>query len=525
MKPKNLYLISFIEGGVVMVTELAGAKILTPFFGASLYSWASTLSITLFALMTGYYTGGYVTTKSRFASSNQIIWVFLVSGLSVLIMPTIATFIMQKTISFSFFSGLIISELLFLFFPIFLMGMISPLIIFQITKKAELSGRSAGNIYAISTSGGILFTLVFGFIVIPNYGISLPLRILGLSVAALATVFLIKDKLSAKKFPQALFLILLVAGISFNKSRPSIPLKDNMKLLEYSEGLLGELKVTNEHVYGNDGSPTTVLKLRVNNIPQNYVFANLPTQSLFPYVNFTRQLLKHFPKKESALLIGLGAGSLFKVLKDQYAYVETVEIDKRIYDFGVKYFGMLEHKEHFITDGRYYINSTKKKYDLIIVDVIIGESIPAQLITLESFRQIYKLLNTNGTLIIEHGGVKGFTENAFVPSIYKTLTATGFQVNLFNPLLSEKIGDVMFVATKNPLDVSKISLLPDVLIKGGALLQYTLPITLFDYKSSNILTDDKNNLDVLLKSHYFEIRKSIRKELASFKSKKSDRPF
>jgi len=27
-----LYLISFIEGGVVMVTELAGARILAPFF-------------------------------------------------------------------------------------------------------------------------------------------------------------------------------------------------------------------------------------------------------------------------------------------------------------------------------------------------------------------------------------------------------------------------------------------------------------------------------------------------------------
>ena len=58
-----------------MVTEIAGAKILTPFFGASLYSWASTLSITLCALMTGYYFGGYVTTRPRFSSSDRIIWV------------------------------------------------------------------------------------------------------------------------------------------------------------------------------------------------------------------------------------------------------------------------------------------------------------------------------------------------------------------------------------------------------------------------------------------------------------------
>ena len=520
MKPKNLYFISFIEGGVVMVTELAGAKILTPFFGASLYSWASTLSITLFALMTGYYAGGYATTKPAFSSSTKIIWVFLFSGLSVLLMPSVGHFIMQRTISFSFFTGLIVSELLFLFLPIFLMGMISPLIIFQITKKAEQSGRSAGNIYAISTSGGILFTLVFGFLIIPHYGITFPLMLLGLAVCILAVIFLLKDKIGSKKLPQALVITLIIVGISFNKSKPSVLLKPNMNLLAHSEGLLGELKVVDELVYGSDGVPTKIRKLRVNNIQQNYVFVDLPTQSLFPYVNFTRQLLKHIPQKESALLIGLGAGSLYKVLHDEYKYVESVEIDQRIYDFGVQYFGMPEHKEHFITDGRYFINSTKKKYDLIILDVIIGESVPAQLVTLESFQQIYKLLNAEGTLIIEYGGVNGFRENVFIPSIYKTLQAAGFQVNLFNPLLSQKFGDVMFMATKNKFEISNISVSDDVLIKAAPLKNYSLPINTFDFKQSNVLTDDLNNIDVLLKAHYFEIRKTIRKELASFKHKK-----
>lgn len=70
---KYLYFMSFIEGGVVMVAEIAGAKLLTPYFGASLYSWASTLSITLLALMTGYYFGGFVTTKPKFLSMIKMI--------------------------------------------------------------------------------------------------------------------------------------------------------------------------------------------------------------------------------------------------------------------------------------------------------------------------------------------------------------------------------------------------------------------------------------------------------------------
>src|SRR5687767_7540672 len=135
MRLRYLYLISFIEGGVVMVTEIAGARLLAPFFGASLYSWIATLSVTLFALMTGYYFGGYATTKPKYTSADKVIWVFFLSGLAVLLMPSLGHLIMQRTISFSFFAGLMISELLFLFPPIFLMGMISPMIIFQITKK------------------------------------------------------------------------------------------------------------------------------------------------------------------------------------------------------------------------------------------------------------------------------------------------------------------------------------------------------------------------------------------------------
>jgi len=518
IKLRQLYCISFIEGGVVMVTELAGAKLLTPFFGASLYSWASTLSITLLALMAGYYFGGYVTTKPRFSSSDKIVWVFLLSGLLVLLMPFLGHFIMQRTISFSFFVGLVLSQLFFLFFPIFLMGMISPMIIFQVTKKAELSGRSAGNIYAISTSGGILFTMIFGFVIIPDYGISMPVKLLGLAVCALALIFLLKEKLTVKKVPLALALILITAAVSFNQASPgSFSPLAKTTMLNYSEGLLGELKVMDQVGFSPNGEPVTIRKLKVNNIQQNYVFTKMPTQSLLYYVNFTKQLVKFAPRKQTGLLIGLGAGSLFKILYDQGIQVETVEIDRRIYDIGIKYFEM---PEHFctITDGRYFINVTKKKYDLIILDVIIGESVPGQLITLESFKRLGELLNPGGTLIIEHGGVNSFAGNAFVPSIAKTLNAAGFQVSIFNPLLSDQFGDVMFMATKEKFDVSKYTVQPDVLIKAGPLSSYVLSLDNFDTADAVVLTDDNNKIDMLLKSHYLEVRKGIRKELAKMKS-------
>lgn len=501
-----------------MVTELAGARLLTPFFGASLYSWAATLSITLLALMSGYYFGGYVTTKPRYNSAVRITSVFICSGLAVLLMPAVGRFIMQRTIGFSFFPGLIISELLFLFPPIFLMGMISPMIIFQITTTAEQSGRSAGNIYAISTFGGILFTLLFGFFIIPYYGISLPVRLLGLIVILIGTGVLLKGKLAGKRVPLLLAVGLVGSVTAFSGSgagQPASP--SNKRLVAFSEGLMGELKVTDELMQGPDGKPVKIRKLRTNNIQQNFVFTDMPKQSLMFYVNFSRQLLRLVPEKRSALLVGLGAGSMYNVLRDQGAAVESVEIDQRIYDMGVNYFGMMPHRENAITDGRYFINTTKKTYDLIFLDVIIGESVPAQLVTLESFKRCFAILSDKGTLVIEHGGISGFSSNAFVPSISKTLQAAGFYVHTFNPMRSKERGDIVFLATKAPFDISRLRIGSDVSIQEGPLREYELPASCFNEAAAMVMTDDENQIDVMLKSHYFGVRKGIRRELAQKK--------
>ena len=59
----TLLLIAFFEGAAVMACELFGAKMIAPFFGTTIYSWAGVLAITLFALASVYYLGGMLTSK------------------------------------------------------------------------------------------------------------------------------------------------------------------------------------------------------------------------------------------------------------------------------------------------------------------------------------------------------------------------------------------------------------------------------------------------------------------------------
>ncbi|TXK75782.1 hypothetical protein FT986_09765 [Mesonia sp. K4-1] len=508
-----LYLVSFIEGGVVMVTELAGARILAPYFGSSLYSWASTLSITLLALMTGYYFGGYATTKKKLSSQKAIFIVFLLSGILVLILPSLGRAVMSETINLSFFTGIIISQLVFLFPPIFLMGMMSPMIIYQINQSTKQAGRSAGNIYAISTFGGILFTLVFGFTIIPNYGITLPVIILGVSVTLLSVLLLLKHRVS---IPITILLAVIIlsqfrqAYVSYTEFSPA--LHQTERLVEYSEGLLGEIAITNQKMKSPDGKPFYGRILKVNNVMQNQAVSDYPKASLIYYVNFIRNLVGQLPKKKTALIIGLGAGNIYSDMQLYNIDVETVEIDKRIYDYGVKYFEMEAHPEKsHITDGRYFVNTSNKKYDIIVLDVIVGENVAKQLVTLESFKKIYNMLPENGSLIIEHGGIQDFSKNQFVPSLHKTLKEVGFNISMFNPIQANnnKYGDVLFVATKGKLDKNNIFIAKDILLSEGPITDYEVSLTDFKkIKETPILTDNKNKTDLLLKEHYLNIREN-----------------
>src|SRR5262245_57327626 len=54
------YAILFISGGAVLALELLASRVMTPYFGVSLYIWTGILSITLVALALGYWGGGRI---------------------------------------------------------------------------------------------------------------------------------------------------------------------------------------------------------------------------------------------------------------------------------------------------------------------------------------------------------------------------------------------------------------------------------------------------------------------------------
>ncbi|HXC04499.1 MAG TPA: fused MFS/spermidine synthase, partial [Bacteroidia bacterium] len=259
--PSFYYLLSFIEGAAVMAAELLGAKMLAPYFGSSLYVWATVMAITLGGLAMGYFCGGILSYKSK--KSNLLFYVMFGASILVMCMPFTSKLILNLIGAHALLPSVILSSCIFLLPPIFMMGMVSPIIIRSITTNIEHAGRSAGAIYAISTVGGICSTFLTGFWIIPTFGLLKPCIVTGIILGILPAVMLLK---SSK--PTVLFFLLVSVWTLFRSFSVDAP--SGLSIPYSSEGLLGQVMVVDypgQNPYGTQYGTNRVLF--VNRITQS----------------------------------------------------------------------------------------------------------------------------------------------------------------------------------------------------------------------------------------------------------------
>ncbi|MGE0560801.1 MAG: fused MFS/spermidine synthase [Flavobacteriales bacterium] len=485
---KQLFLLAFIEGGAVMCVELCGAKILSPYFGTSIYVWAAVLGITLTALMVGYYLGGYLSTKNK--SVAFICWVMLVAGCLVTLTPLISKAVLSVTIQLNLLTGTVISLFSFLFFPLVLFGATSPLIINFLTQQKDDSGKSSGTVYAVSTFGGIITTFFVGFYLLPEFGIAKTLYGYGLLVVCYSILLL----LLIKSFNYKTLIFLILALISYD-FKP----KTNQEIIYQSDGILGELKVV-DRVY-NDSK--VYRELMVNNISQTIMDKNNPEKSYWQYVDLLTYNINSYSDSKQTLLLGLGGGTLYKQLIKSGLEVDVVEIDQRIEDVAKQYFFIDKMLNVVVDDARHYINTTTKKYDVIIYDLYHSETPPVHLMTSEAFSEIKQKLNKGGLLVVNFYGFLKDKKGLAARSIYKTIVEEGFKVDLYATEGEENRRNLLFICGKDELQ------------RTSPIIHKKIESTDFDWNNAIVLMDDKP----LLEHIYLEAALSWRKDYNEINAK------
>lgn len=501
MLRKFLFFLSFLEGSAVMACELLGAKMIAPFFGGSMYVWAAVLGITLFALMSGYYLGGYI--SERIKRPNLVYWVLIIAGLFLMIMPYTSVWVMELTIDMDIRWGATSSLLVFMFPPLLFMGMTSPILINMINQKVDSTGRSAGSIYAISTLGGILATFLVGFYLLPEFGIKWPCFVFGILLILFPLIALLK-----KKSYKALTVLIPILLMGFVNSQEVKKESKSIKLQYSSEGIMGQIRVFDMPFRTFSRGWKNARVLMVNNTAQTLMDLDNPEYDVWDWSYYFPTAASILPEGSDALLLGLGGGTLVQQFKRLNFNLDVVEIDQRIKDVAIDYFHVDPKTNIMIDDARHYINTNKKKYDIVTLDLFLNETPPSHVLTKESFEKIKSFLNPDGLVMMNFYGYLSGEIGRASRCVHNTFEAAGFHVELFVTPGTEDSRNLIFLASHKPLDFSNTNYAEPELPVLKDITKHFVDKDLIKFSDGEVLTDQIPRLDKTYLKAAVEWRKS-----------------
>jgi MFS family permease len=181
-----------------MAIELLGGRLLSPYFGSSVYVWGSIITVFMIALALGYLSGGKLSTRNPNAFTFSMFYLY--AAIAILPIIFLADMFMNQVflvIEDPRYGSLVAAMLLF-FIPICILGMVAPYSVRLLVKTEEHSGHMAGLLYFVSTLGSALGTLATSFYLVLYFEVNQILwALLGaLLISGLAMMLLQKISIS-----------------------------------------------------------------------------------------------------------------------------------------------------------------------------------------------------------------------------------------------------------------------------------------------------------------------------------------
>jgi spermidine synthase len=151
------------------------------------------------------------------------------------------------------------------------------------------------------------------------------------------------------------------------------------------------------------------------------------------------------PRPQSVLIVGLGGGTLPRVLRQLLpdTRIDVVEIDPAVERVASRYFGFTtSDKTHVIeSDGRVYVKRALRgtqRYDLIMLDAFDHEYIPEHLLTQEFLQEVKSLLAPGGVLAANTFSSSGLYEHESVT--YEKVFEKFFNLKRENRVILTRLG-------------------------------------------------------------------------------------
>ncbi len=490
---KYIYFTVFVSGMTSLAAEMAASRLIGNVFGTSNLVWASIIGLILIYLTLGYFLGGRW--ADRWPDASRMFRVLAWGAFTLGVVPYIANPVLR--FAAKSFEGLNVAVLLGSFaavlvlfsVPVTLLGTISPFAIRLSVDDPRTSGVAAGTIYGVSTLGSFIGTFLPVLVTIPTIGtrntfLLFSLVLLAVALAGLARFGSRRLLLGHIWMPVALIaLALLSAGQS---------LKDNTGQIYETESAYNYIQV--QKIGGftllrlNDGegihsmySPDTL----------NY---GGPWQQFLVGPFFYRGMQTSDVRRIA--IVGLAAGTTARQATAVYGPIpiDGYELDPKIVEVGRKYFDEnLPNLNVHIGDGRWNLEQSPYKYDIIAVDAYRPPYIPPHMTTQEFYQICYDHLTDRGVLTLNVGSVPG--DRRLINGLATTMATIFPSIHIMD--IPGTLNTMIF-ATKQPTqavdfaaNLSMMSQQQGIPPLLSTSMQTTFANMKPGYQTSEVFTDDR----------------------------------
>jgi spermidine synthase len=323
---------------------------------------------------------------------------------------------------------------------VLLLGAVSPWAIRLAVSRVEEAGSVAGRLYALSTAGSLLGTLLSALLLIPLVGTRRTFLIFALAISITAVAGLRPVRRYALAPAAIAALIALPVGTLKAKTDDGRVIHEAETEYQYARVI--EAPDGKRSLELNEGQAQHSLYLPGSVLTGDVWDGHL----VLPLAGLGRA-----PRRVA--ILGNAAGTTSRAYEEFFpsTRVDGVEIDAELSEIGRRYFDMNNPRLRlYHEDARPFLRRIDARYDVISVDAYRQPYIPFYLATREFFELCRDRLAKGGVLVVNAGHPEGQDDLEEV--------LTGTMAEVFPHLLRDPIEptNTLLVASESPLSAERL---------------------------------------------------------------------
>jgi predicted membrane-bound spermidine synthase len=404
-----------LSGGAVMTVELAAVRLLAPDFGSSTSVWTNVIGVVLTALALGYALGARWSHAPGALARLRL--VLVLAGLWILWLPFVAPMAgdlfrperldLASALPIVHWGSLATTALV-LAPPIVALGTAGPLAVELVQRSGVVhAGTAGGYVLGASTLGSLVGTFATTHYLVPGIGLRATFVLAGAVLVAAALLLGL-----ARRFVLLAGAAAALAGLLPTATPDVAP---GTRLVDWLESPYGQVRV----VAVDDAGATPLRFLEVGEVCDSYQSVWQPEPGLLPgnfyYNDFCAPLWWHEstePRDVRVLIVGLGAGTAFRVLcgaapAGTRVRAVGIEIDPGVVELARRHLD-LDHPDLEVVaghDARVALRGIEGQFDLVVVDAYANQfQVPEHLCSLEFMRELVARVAPGGWIVSNASG-------------------------------------------------------------------------------------------------------------------------